>query len=250
MKDNNCIEQNCPLSRFLLCKNTRHPLRGGQSDHAGVSQIQRYYMFIKRSFLKWIFSKAVKKTLLAEFENENIVRLLNTLWNLHEEIPESPTKDESRSVGLLLSSARKSIALYRAFLEMGISDETAKKYIEKVNWELGKYLGAPIYSLSRISGKNPVRRINWINDALWRFLFTEPFKRAPVESDADVAFNITRCPFQEYYKSQNLLELCEFASCSQDHLLAKAWHSKFQRKQTLASGGDYCDFRFYTDDRG
>ncbi len=89
-------------------------------------------MFHKFSFLKWVFSKAVKKTLLAEFENDNIVRLLDILWNLHEDISESSAKDESRSVGLLLSSARKSIALYRAFLEMGISDETAKIYIEKI----------------------------------------------------------------------------------------------------------------------
>ncbi|MCP4402056.1 MAG: L-2-amino-thiazoline-4-carboxylic acid hydrolase [bacterium] len=191
----------------------------------------------------------MKKTLLAEFENDNIVRLLDILWNLYEDIPEFPAKDASRSVGWLLSSARKSIALYRTFLEMGLSDETAKKYIERVNWELGKNIGAPLYYVSRIRGKNPVRRIHWINDALWKFLFTEPFKRVPAESDASVAFNITRCPFQEYYTSQNLPELCEFASCSQDHLLAKAWHSTFQRTQTLAGGGDYCDFRFYTSDR-
>ncbi len=204
-------------------------------------------MFHKLSFQKLMFNKAVKKTLLAEYKNDKIDQLLDKTWNLHEDIPKPSVKGK---VGFLLSSARKSIALYRAFLEMGIPDETAKKYVEIVNWELGKCIGTPMYSLSRIIWKNPACRLKWIIDVLWKFLFDGPFKRIPVESDADVAFNITRCPFQEYYKSQNLLELCEYASCNQDYLLAKTWHSKFQRKQTLASGGDYCDFKFYTDDKG
>ncbi len=184
---------------------------------------------------------------MAEFKDDTIERLLERMWHLHEDIPESPHKG---TVGFLLSFSRKSIALHKAIFEIGISDATGKKYIEQINWKLGKYIGTPIYSLSRIIGKNPVLRIKWINDTLWKFLFTEPLKRVPVDSDADVAFNVISCPFQEYYKSQDLLELCEYASCNLGYPLAKAWHSKFQRKQTLANGGDHCDFKFYTNDKG
>lgn len=206
-------------------------------------------MFYKLSLKKWIFNKAVRKSLSDDFKKDNIACLLSNTWNLHQDIPKSSTRNMSRMVSLLLSSASNSIAMYRALIEMGIPDKIAKKYIEKVNWEIGKYIGAPIYFLSKICIKKPLYRINWINDLLWKYLFTEPFKRVPVESDADVAFNVIRCPFHEYFKSQDLLELCESASCCHDYLLAEEWHSKFVRTQTLASGSDHCDFRFYTSDR-
>lgn len=202
-------------------------------------------MLSKLSFQKWTFSKAVKKTLLTEFEKDKIARLLDRVWNIYEEIPESPLKNESRAVGLMLSTARKNIALYKAFIELNIPKEKTKKYIEEINWEINKIIGAPMFVFSIIRGKNALDRVKWINDVLWKFLFTKPFERVQVDSDASVAFNITRCPFQEYYKSQNVIELCEYTSCSQDYFLAETWHSKFTREQTLASGGEFCDFRFY-----
>jgi hypothetical protein len=104
-----------------------------------------------------------------------------------------------------------------------------------------------MFVFSIIKGRDRVVRVKWINDVLWKYLFTKPFERMQADSNAKIAFNITRCPFQEYYKSQGVIELCEYSSCSQDHLLSKTWHLKFLRTQTLASGGEYCDFRFYVE---
>lgn len=204
-------------------------------------------MFSKLSFQKWTFNKAVKKKLLAELGNDKTAHLLDRVWNIYEKIPESPLKDESRAVGLMLSTARKNIALYKVLIELDTPKEKTQKYIEEINWEINRIIGAPMFVFSIIKGKKPVARVKWINDVLWKYLFTKPFKRVQVDSDTLIAFNITRCPFQEYYRSQNVIELCEHTSCSQDYLLAKTWHSKFIREQTLARGGEFCDFRFYVE---
>lgn len=198
------------------------------------------------SYQRRVFNKAIKKTVFVEFDKDDFSLLMNKLWNIYEDIPESPLKFESRAVGLMLSSARINIALYKAFMELGVSKEKTRKYIEEINWKINKCIGTPMFLLSAIKGKDSAVRIKWINDVLWKYLFTKPFERVLTSgSDASVAFNITRCPFQEYYRSQGVIDLCEYTSCSQDYFLAKTWRSKFKRKQTLARGYGFCDFRFY-----
>jgi L-2-amino-thiazoline-4-carboxylic acid hydrolase len=196
-----------------------------------------------------IFNRAVKQTLSAELKDDNIADLLNRVWDIYRGISDSADKGKSRVVDMILDSARKNIALYKALLEIEVPDEIAKKHAEKINWELNKKMGTFIYFLSTVIWRPPTRRVKWINNMLWKYVFTKPFERVLVESAADVAFNITRCPIQEYYRVQNVLELCEYTSCNMDPLLAKAWRSRFQRDQTLAKGDAYCDFRFYVNNR-
>ncbi|MBU0991153.1 MAG: L-2-amino-thiazoline-4-carboxylic acid hydrolase [Proteobacteria bacterium] len=66
-------------------------------------------------------------------------------------------------------------------------------------------------------------------------------------SDADVAFNVRRCPFQEYYKCQGVPVICQYASCNLGYPLAKAWHATLMRSHTLAGDNLPCDFRFYVE---
>lgn len=192
-----------------------------------------------------VFNNAVKKIVCVDFDKDECSLLLNKLWFFYDGIPESPLRCRSRAVGLMLSSARKNIALYKAFIALDVSKEKIRQYIAEINWEISRIIGTPMFILSMVKGKNASVRIKWINDVLWKYLFTRPFERVPADSDASVAFNIKRCPFQEYYRSQGVIELCGYASCSQDYLLAKTWHSTFKREQTLARGDDFCDFRFY-----
>jgi hypothetical protein len=75
-------------------------------------------------------------------------------------------------------------------------------------------------------------------------LFTSPFRRHTLPSDAGVAFDVVACPLAAYCKAQGVPELTRYAACSLDHRMARDWGVKLERSQTIAEAAPLCDFRF------
>ena len=196
---------------------------------------------------RWKINRVVRKALSERDKATDVSRLIDRMWELHKDVSKNTPKSQSRGVSFMLYLAAKDLALYKALRETSIQDEEAKQHVEDINWDLSKSLGAPMYRLSRIRSRNREVRLKWVNDLLYRFLFTKPFKRIHVASDANDAFDVTSCPIADYFKSQGESALCHHAFCNADHRLAAAWHSRLERKGTIAEGSDCCDFRFYVD---
>ena len=73
---------------------------------------------------------------------------------------------------------------------------------------------------------------------------SHPFRRTKLPATAGVAFDVQVCPLASYLRDQGAPELAHFAACSLDYRMASDWGVTLQRRQTLAGGAAYCDFRF------
>lgn len=59
-------------------------------------------------------------------------------------------------------------------------------------------------------------------------------------------YHFTRCPVNDFARKEGYLEVLP-VMCDVDFLSAELMHAKLIRKQTLASGGDICDYWFVGD---
>ena len=59
-------------------------------------------------------------------------------------------------------------------------------------------------------------------------------------------YHFTRCPLNDFARREGYIEVLP-VMCERDLLSAELMHAKLIRKQTLASGGDCCDYWFVGD---
>lgn len=150
----------------------------------------------------------------------------------------------SPGVNLLLRYMQWDYALYRALQEHGIGQQQAGEWIEQINWQIFAPASALAFKLSRLRSRRLQTRIQWLLDALFNLVFTRPFRRTTLPAVAGVAFDVQVCPLASYLRKQGAPELTHFAACSLDYRMASDWGVTLQRRQTLAGGAAYCDFRF------
>ena len=150
----------------------------------------------------------------------------------------------SPGVNLLLRYMQWDYALYRALQEQGIGQQQAGEWIEQINWQIFAPASALSFKLSRLRSRRLQTRIQWLLDALFNLVFTRPFRRTTLPAVAGVAFDVQVCPLASYLREQGAPELTHFAACSLDYRMASDWGVTLQRRQTLAGGAAYCDFRF------
>jgi hypothetical protein len=64
-------------------------------------------------------------------------------------------------------------------------------------------------------------------------------------------FNVTRCPYYDKYKELGLEEFGVGFSCCRDEPFARGFNPqlRLERTKTIMEGSDYCDFRYYLDDK-
>ncbi len=64
-------------------------------------------------------------------------------------------------------------------------------------------------------------------------------------------FNVTRCPYYEKYRELGLEKFGVGLSCCRDEPFAKGFNPRLKlvRTQTIMEGADYCDFRYYLEDK-
>jgi len=150
----------------------------------------------------------------------------------------------SPGVNLLLRYMQWDYALYRALQEHGIGQQQACEWIEQINWQIFAPASALAFKLSSLRSRRLQTRIQWLLDALFNLVFTRPFRRTTLPAVAGVAFDVQVCPLANYLREQGAPELTHFAACSLDYRMASDWGVTLQRRQTLAGGAAYCDFRF------
>ena len=150
----------------------------------------------------------------------------------------------SPGVNLLLRYMQWDYALYRALQEHNIGQQQAGEWIEQINWQIFAPASALAFKLSRLRSRRLQTRIQWLLDTLFNLVFTRPFRRTTLHTVAGVAFDVQVCPLASYLREQGAPELTHFAACSLDYRMANDWGVTLQRRQTLAGGAAYCDFRF------
>ena len=200
-------------------------------------------MLILILFPNYNFNRVSSKILNTQYTKDKVAILLKDMDCFSNDLVNTSSK-VSLGVRLLLAYMKKDLALYKAMIKNDIESTVAENLIEEITWAIFRDIINVNYKLTRLISANPKCRLKMINDLLWLIVFTYPFSRTKKDREADVGFDVVRCPLADFFSENKCSELCAFAVCHLDYQLAELWHSELNRTQTIASNGDYCDFRF------
>ena len=127
-----------------------------------------------------------------------------------------------------------------------MSQAEAGALVEVIGMDDYRPIPATWSRLSRLRSTELGTRVKWVLGLVTRYFFSSPFvhRHLPAETGVAVAFDVTVCPLDEYFKDQGVPELTPNAACNLDHCLARAFDIELVRTQTIAHGAEYCDFRW------
>ena len=159
--------------------------------------------------------------------------------------PKRPRRSGSAGVNHMMRYLEWSSALYRAVQEYGMSSADAALTVETIMTDVYRPVPAAMFKFSRLRSAEREVRVRWILDTITRrFLPAPPFCYRHLRSETGVAFDITRCPFADYFQAQGIPELTEPAAGNMDYVMAEEWGVELDRTHTIADGDAHCDFRW------
>ena len=145
----------------------------------------------------------------------------------------------------LLKTSAYTIALHRSLVETGIDPDEANSLISDAVFAAILPARTTIYRLAALRHRDPLERARWGAGVTRRFYYTGPdWVMNDVDVDEGFGFDVTRCVIAEFYQAFGMSELCQRAICDQDLRSASHHGVVLERSQTLAAGGDRCDFRY------
>ena len=159
--------------------------------------------------------------------------------------PKRPRHSGSAGVNFMTRYLEWSCALYGAVQEHGMSKAEATVLVETIMADVYRPVPAAMFKLSRLRSARRETRVRWILDNITRhFLPGPPFCYRHLPAETGMAFDITVCPFANYFEEQGVPELTEPAAGNMDYVMAQEWGVELVRTQTIGDGAAYCDFRW------
>jgi len=201
---------------------------------------------ITMRLLELVLAPAVRRELSARFDRPAIRGVLDDAFADYE--AQRPHLPGEAAVGgrIMVRLAALTIGLYRALLSRGVPEDEARSLTAGITSRVYEKMAAVPTLLSGISARSPHDRVRRATDLFRRFLFSAPsYDMVDVDGGDDVvAFDVRRCPVAEYFRAQNLGELCVESWCNLDFPLAERWGARLERSTTIARGASHCDFRW------
>jgi hypothetical protein len=205
------------------------------------------------TFFTLFYTRVTRKTLYGRFSKGETEALIEDMWQRYSELSPDLPDGISPTGKFLMKTGGASLALFHTLVNHRIEEGEARQIIADVIWSfIGG--GSPLrkgvirlqYKLSRTASRDPVQRLNWCLDPLWRFIFTTPpwEKRNLPSDDGVLALDVIRCPWADYFRSVGQPELGATAFCGADLKLAEIWGFDLKRNGLLVTGAPCCDFRF------
>lgn len=145
----------------------------------------------------------------------------------------------------LMAVMQGHVALYPQLRAHGLSTAEAGALIEVINWQIFEPATRLAFALSRLCSGRRMRRVRWIVDLLFRWVFTAPFRRQRLADGEGLWFDVHACPLADYFRDRGVPELAHHAACQLDYRMAQVWGVQLQRQHTIAREAPLCDFRFH-----
>ncbi len=189
------------------------------------------------------YTRVAKRHLKAHFPDRSDQVWRSVLKRQSRLVPDRPSY--CAGVSLVIRYLEWNCALYRTLQEYGISQAKAVLLIETIMSDVYRPVPAFMFKLSRLRSANRETRVKWILGMVTRhFLPSPPFCYQHYPSETGVAFDVTLCPFADFFKEQGVPELTEPAAGNLDYVMAQEWGVELIRTQTIADGAARCDFRW------
>jgi len=173
--------------------------------------------------------------------------VLERVWRRAGERWATLPRQSGLGAAITVRLAAITAAAYETFVAEGADPEEATIAVYDIAWAVYQKMGGAAWASSAIAGKRNADRMRFATVAFRMFPFSPPsyeWKDVPSPQGV-VGFDCLKCPVAEYFKTQQLSDLCVRTWCALDFPLARdVWHARLERSGSIAGGQSHCDFRW------
>ncbi len=196
-------------------------------------------------FYFWMFKGSMKEVLIEKFDKEyanEIMKKSKTIYRQMVEEADDIGADNPMAYNELFALAF--VAPYLAS-EKKISPETVQEMMRRSLYHIKWYFTRTDLNTDRGKAenkKNIVKYAKWYTpkkEQRYPSSFKVDFEGQPYEGAC--YYRITRCPICAYTKKLGVSELMPLL-CELDEVMISLQHGVLHREQTIADGGEYCDY--------
>jgi ubiquinone biosynthesis protein len=196
--------------------------------------------------LRALLDPTVRPVLCERFGTDGSA-VLDRIWSRAQERWPTLPRQSSLGATITVRLAAVTAAAYETFIADGATTEEATRTVYDIAWAVYRKMGSAAWALSAVAGHDDADRMRIATLAFRTFPFSAPsYEWKDVASPSDVVgFDCLKCPVADYFKTQQLSELCVRTWCALDFPLAEdVWHAKLERAGSIAGGQSHCDFRW------
>lgn len=196
-------------------------------------------------FYFWVFEKPMKKVLIEKYEKEYALEIIKKSKKVYREIVEKA--DDIGSDNPMAYNELFALVFVSPYLasEKKIPPETIQEMMRSSLYYLKWFFA--LTDLNTEKGKKSNKK-NIVKYEKW--YTPEKEKKYPTSFKVDFVgqpyegacyYRITRCPICAYTEKLGVSELMPLF-CELDDVMITLQHGILHRKQTIANGGEYCDY--------
>lgn len=196
-------------------------------------------------FYYWICRSSVKKVLEERYDKQyaaDIIKMSGKIYRQLVEQADDIGEDNPMAYNELF--ALVFVAPYLAS-DKKIPPETVQEMMRRTLYSVRWYFNLTDLNTEKGKAKNKknvVKYVKWYTpekEKLYPASFKVDFEGKPYEGAC--YYRITRCPICIYAEKLGVKELMPLF-CELDNVMIALQHGVLHRKQTLANGGEYCDY--------
>ncbi|MDO4943842.1 MAG: L-2-amino-thiazoline-4-carboxylic acid hydrolase [Ruminococcus sp.] len=196
-------------------------------------------------FYFWLFSKPMKAVLTEKYDKNYAAEIMKKSKTLYRRLVEEA--DDIGADNPMAYNELFALAFVAPYLasEKQIPPETVQLMMERGLYYVKWYFEMTDLNTDKgkkANKKNIVKYVKWYTaekEAAYPTSFKIDFVGQPYENAC--YYRITRCPICTYCKKIGVEELMPLL-CELDNVMITLQHGILHREQTIASGGEYCDY--------
>ena len=196
-------------------------------------------------FYFWLFKRPMKKVLIEKYGKVYASDIIRKSKGVYRDLVEN--MDDIGADNPMVYNEMLALVFVSPYLasEKKIPPETIREMMRKSLYSVKWFFSLINLNTKRgkeANKKNILKYYKWYTEKKEK-QYPTSFKVDFVDQPYDGAcyYRITRCPICAYTKKLGVFELMPLF-CELDEVMIKLQHGVLHRKETIAKGGDYCDF--------
>jgi ubiquinone biosynthesis protein len=192
----------------------------------------------------------VVNPILSERYGADHTAILDQIWTGAAERWATLSRQSTLGAAITVRLAAVTAAAYETLAARHTPAEDATQIVYDIAWAIYQRMGRAAWIASGALSTDTPERLRLATIAFRIFPFSAPsYEWQPVPSPTGVvSFDCLRCPVAEYFKEQDLSELCVRTWCALDFpLAANVWNARLERAGSIAGGASRCDFRWHAE---
>ena len=192
------------------------------------------------SFYFWMFRNPMKKVLVEKYDKNYAAEIMKKSKSVYRELVEKADNPMAYNEQFALAFVAPYVAS-----DKKIPPETVQEMMRRSLYHVKWYFAMTDLNTDKGKAENKksvVKYAKWYTpekEKQYPTSFKVDFVGQPYEDAC--YYRITRCPICIYTEKLGVPELMPLF-CELDEVMITLQHGVLHRKQTLANGGDYCDY--------